>query len=457
MNLASAAAIRVENFSYAWPGTDDWTLLDLNLEIHPGECHGLNGASGAGKTTLALAFKNLLPPGRQDGCLRYPSGPEVTNVAVGLVLQNPETQILTESIGAEVAFGLENLCLPPVQMPERVRTALADVGLDLPFDHSTVRLSMGQKYRLLLAAQLVLQPALLILDEPAGQLDESGLQSLARIIAKLKARGMAVLLCEHRLGPLAAVIDRQWRLDASGRLLSAPAGKRPGKPARPPMRQPVDGPPVVEVHGLTVASDDATPAWQNADLVLHRGERALLCAPNGAGKTTLLRCLAGLLKPSCGTIRICGQPLTIETQRNRIGFLFQNPRRQLFETTVFDEVAFGLRRQGVKRSSLPEQVDLVLECCQLTHLATRSPHQLSYGQQHLVALASVLVRKPELLLLDDPLAGLDPDAADRVMDILLRVSEEQGTTLFWTSHHQTQYRTLNHVTFGIAGGGLVRS
>ena len=198
----------------------------------------LTGASGAGKTTLALALKGLLPPGRNGGCLLLPPAPGGARAAVGLVLQNPETQLLTETVGAEVAFGLENLCLEPALMPQRVAAALAAVGLDLPFDHPTERLSMGQKYRLLVAAQLVLEPALLILDEPAGQLDGAGLQQLATIIGRLKEAGLAVLLCEHRPGPLAAVLDRHWHLGGDGRLQ---AGARPAPATHLRQRSPAGG------------------------------------------------------------------------------------------------------------------------------------------------------------------------------------------------------------------------
>ncbi|HKI52018.1 MAG TPA: ABC transporter ATP-binding protein [Geothermobacteraceae bacterium] len=448
-------AASLEDFSYAWPDAEDWTLRELSLELPQGECHCLTGATGSGKTTLALAFKELLPSGRRAGCLRCPAHPGEAGTAVGLVLQNPATQILTETLGAEVAFGLENLCLPPEQMPERVRTALDAVGLDLPFDHPTARLSMGEKYRLLAAAQLVLEPALLILDEPAGQLDGAGLQRLAEIIARLKHRGLAVLLCEHRPSPLTAVIDRHWHLDAEGRLREGEAFSAPKGVIFAARMMPADEPPVVEVKGLSVAADDATPAWQEAQLVLRRGERVLLCAPNGTGKTTLLRCLAGFLTPERGTVRVFGQQPQPRKLRGRVGFLFQNPRRQLFETTVFAEVAFSLRRLGIPRAQLEARVLRSLECCGIVRLAWQSPHQLSYGQQHLVALAAVLAAEPELLLLDDPLAGLDPTTSAVVCEALVAASEQHGTAILWTSHHPPNGQLWSHRVLRIEGGALV--
>jgi energy-coupling factor transport system ATP-binding protein len=451
-------AAKLERYSYAWPGAEDWTLRELDLEFVAGECHLLSGASGSGKTTLALALKELLPPGRQAGSLRRPSVPGGDAAAVGLVLQNPETQILTDSIGAEVAFGLENLCLPPEQMPVRVRAALDAVGLELPFSHSTGRLSMGQKYRLLVAAQLVLEPRLLIIDEPAGQLDGDGLLNLASIIARLKRRGLAVLLCEHHPGPLLQVVDRHWHLDVEGCLQA-----RPQQACESPVPSQADqeagltpgGVPAAEARKLSVAQTDATPVWQDADFDLQPGERVLLCASNGTGKTTLLRCLAGLLRPQRGEVRIFGAPPVPHQLRGRVGYLFQNPRRQLFETTVFNEVAFALRRLGISSGELSARVERTLERCGIAGLASRSPHQLSYGQQHLVALAAVLAPEPQLLLLDDPLAGLDNESATTVGAALLAASEERGAAIFWSCHHQSVSPGWSHRRLGIAGGALV--
>ncbi|MEJ2700579.1 MAG: ABC transporter ATP-binding protein, partial [Desulfuromonadales bacterium] len=334
---------RAENFSYAYPGREEWTLRDIDLEVGTGQCHCLTGPTGSGKTTLALALKGLLPPGRQKGRLILPAPQGEDRAGVGLVLQNPETQLLTDNLGAEVAFGLENLCLPPGQMPPRVKAALAATGLELPLEHSTSGLSMGQKYRLLIAAQLVMDPALLVLDEPGGQLDPGGLESLAEVIGRLKKEGVAVLLCEHRPGPLAPLIDRYSQLTPSGEIL-------PGCAPEPKVQAPRRGndpPPgegttlVVAAHDLEVDIRDAAPAWEGVSLALQRGQRAVLRGPNGSGKTTLLRCLSGFLRPRKGEVRVFGEAPEPARLRGRVGYLFQNPCRQLFEITVWDEVAFS--------------------------------------------------------------------------------------------------------------------
>ena len=450
--------LRVENFSYAYPGRKEWTLRDIDLEVGAGQCHCLTGPTGCGKTTLALALKGLLPPGRRGGRIISPTPRGADRAGVGLVLQNPETQMLTGNLGAEVAFGLENLCLPPGQMLPRVRTALAATGLALPLEHSTSRLSMGQKYRLLIAAQLVMDPALLVLDEPGGQLDPAGLESLTQVIGRLKKEGVSVLLCEHRPGPLAPLIDRYWRLTPSGEVRSgcAPSLKPPAPRRRSGLSPEGETSEVVCAHDLGVDVRDASPAWEGACLALKRGQRSVLRGPNGCGKTTLLRCLAGFLRTRKGEVRVFGEPPEPARLRGRVGYLFQNPGRQLFETTVREEVAFALRRCGFRRDRLAERITQTLAGLGIAHLADRSPHQLSYGQKHLVALGAILAPRPQLLLLDDPFAGLDGEQEARVFGLLATLTEEEGTALLWTSHEETGGPDWADLTLVIEGDRLVQ-
>lgn len=209
--------LRLKNFSFTYPEVKTPVLQDLNCEVEAGRCYCLTGPTGSGKTTLALALKGLLSAGRYEGEIDMPSVDGSTAMAVGMVLQDPEVQLLTSSVGAEVAFGLENLCVDPADMPERVVAALQAVGLEKPLDYPVDKLSMGQKYRLLIAALLVMEPQLLILDEPGAQLDPEGLELLRECLLQLKKDGVAIILCEHRPESLLSEIDTFWQLDGSGR------------------------------------------------------------------------------------------------------------------------------------------------------------------------------------------------------------------------------------------------
>ncbi|MBI5505156.1 MAG: ABC transporter ATP-binding protein [Deltaproteobacteria bacterium] len=448
-----AAALRLDGFSYAYPGADRWTLREASLEILPGQCHCLTGRTGSGKTTLALAARALLPAGRTQGCIDVDGG---SHASVGLVLENPEVQLLADTVAAEVAFGLENRCVAPREMPARVTAALAAVGLTKPLDFPTAHLSMGQKYRLLVAAQCALEPRVLILDEPVAQLDEDGLDSLTAIIEELKRRGVAMLLCEHSPGPLAGVIDRYWQLTGDGTILPGRAAEEAATPRRARLPMPaLGGACVVSTRGLSLHPADATPAWSRASLTVGAGQRVALCARNGAGKTSLLRCLTGFIAPAAGEVHVLGASPSPERLRGRVGYLAQNPERQLFETTVFEEVAFPLRRLGSAPGVLRDRVEETLDRCGIGDQAARSPHRLSYGQKRLVALASIVAAEPQLLLLDDPFAGLDEAHMARVADLLADLSSRRGTAVLWTSHDGCATSNWADVIWVIEGGTLV--
>lgn len=445
----------MKGFSYAYPEYQAWALKDIHLSIGPGECHCVTGATGSGKSSLALAIASLLPEGRQQGDLFLASvEPAEAGLPVGLVLQNPDPQLLAASVGEEVAFGLENLGFPPESMPNRVQQALQQVGLARPFEFPAAKLSMGQKYRLLIAACLVLRPALLVLDEPVGQLDPEGISDLVAVIEKLKRNGVGWLILEHQPESFANLIDRHWRMDAGtlGPGCFAPPFPEAKIPARSPTRR---SPPVVKVQDLTIADTEARPDWQGVSLEIHAGERVVLGAANGAGKTTFLRALAGFISPQQGEVRIFGERPEPGRLRGRLGLLFQNPQRQLFENTVQEEVAFSLKRIAMAESRMAEMIETILARCGILELAHTSPHKLSFGQRHLVALASILAPSPELLLLDDPFAGLDRLRTSAMAELLAGVCDELGTALLWTSHDTRELPLWAHRVIGIEGGTFV--
>jgi len=362
------------------------------------------------------------------------------------VLQNPETQLLGATVGAEVAFGLENLCVEPEQMPGKVEAALAAAQLDRPLDFEVAKLSMGQKYRLLVAASLVMEPQLLILDEPSAQLDPDGLAGLTSVITGLKATGVAFLLCEQHPERIAGVVDSfvELGVPAGGRPASSTSGsagapfvpeRRPSPsasgtalPARADERDEV-----VTVHDLAFQAAGGE-IWGDLSFELRRGQGMVVCGPNGSGKTTLLRCLMGFVRPTSGRARVLGDEPEAQRLRHRVGCLYQNPARQLFESTVFDEVAFTLRRMGIASQEIGVRVREVLARCGIDDLEEHSPHKLSYGQKHLVGLASVLAHEPELLLLDDPFAGLDPEKTTTILRVIRAQCQERGAAALWTTH-----------------------
>lgn len=425
--------IRCRGLCFRYPEAASAVLNDVCLDIEPGRCYCLTGPTGSGKTTLARILGGLAPEGDCEGAVTLAPAIRSAPLPAGLVLQDPDVQLLASTVGAEVAFGLENLAVDPAEMPERVSEALAAAGLEKPPGFPVDALSMGQKYRLLVAALLVMRPPLLILDEPGAQLDREGLLHLQDIVRNLKRSGIAILLCEHRPEPLLAEIDEFWQLSAAGRLSTGRRREQAGAAGKP-ARAGAGAHEVLNLSGIAFHTAEGAPVWQGIDCAIRHGERVAITGLNGTGKTTLLRCMAGFLKPHAGTVTVLGGAPDPVRLRGRLGLLFQNPQKQLFENTVLEEVAFPLKRAGLGRAQAAERARTTLEQCGIARLADDSPHKLSYGQKHLVALASVLAPRPELLLLDDPLAGLDACRSREVMDLLTGWSGQQPLSLIITSH-----------------------
>jgi energy-coupling factor transport system ATP-binding protein len=451
--------LRINNYSYAYPDTTKLAIRDINLDIGIGQCHCVSGPTASGKTTLALAIKGLLPPGNERGRITGVCATDGGGTDIGIVLQNPEVQILASSIGAEIAFGLENLCVDPAAMPAKVREALDAVGLDRPIEYETAKLSMGQKYRLILASHLVMNPRLLILDEPAGQMDPDGLKTLLKVIQALKTAGMSFLLFEHNYEFLSDIIDIYWHFDGEGYLRAGPFkmsvynSSRAGFPGRG--RRGATDREVVSVNKLTVSGADGSPIFSDLFLKVAKGQCVTVYGANGTGKTTLLRCLAGFVQAAAGDVLIFGKKPVPGNLRGKTACLFQNPQQQLFENTVYDEIAFPLKRFGKKGSAMASKVDDMLKMCEIRDLAGFSPHKLSYGQKHLVALASVLAADPELLLLDDPFAGLDQSRCDLILNLLSRLNQEMGLTVIWACHNPQMFSGWADFEYHMERGQIV--
>lgn len=447
--------LRCRDLCFHYPGKAEPVLNNVSLAIHPGQCYCLTGPTGSGKTTLARLLSSLSPDGIRTGAIEFAPELEQTAIPVGLVLQDPEVQLLASRVGAEVAFGLENLAVDPAAMPGRVTAATEAVGLEKPLNFPVDKLSMGQKYRLLVASLLVMESRLLILDEPGAQLDPQGLQHLQAVLQQLKKAGIAIVLCEHCPAPLLEVIDEFWQLTMDGRLAEGRwAGTEPNTTYPDCPAETQYGGTLLNVNGLAFKDIQDQPLWENINFAVRRGERIAITGLNGTGKTTLLRCLAGFLSPHAGTIDILGGTPEPTRLRGRLGLLFQNPEKQLFENTVQEEVAFPLKRQGLSAQEINERVENTLAELGSAELAHASPHMLSYGQKHLVALASVLAPRPELVLLDDPLAGLDGFRSREVVDLLCRWSEKYNMSLLWTSHEPKADFGWAHRVLQLEGGLL---
>lgn len=487
MRAAAPIAARARGVSFWYPDSPAAALHDIDIEVRESELLLLCGPSGGGKSTLLRLFQGIVPQ-RTGGDLAgtvETLGHDATTVpphalaAAGatLVFQNPIEGFVADRVADEVAFGPENLGLPRDEIAMRVRESLAAVGLACARGRRCAELSGGEQQRIALAAALALRPRLLLLDEPTAHLDErSGLAILALVDRVRRETGIAVVMAEHRVGPAARIADRvgvlvggslraigtardvfaDGSLVAAGvpvpratqvalrlalpgtlpldpselaallrdRAASSDSSAKPGPPASEP---------VIRFVGVRYGYPGAAnEALAGVDLTVRRGERVALVGPSGAGKSTLARLALGLRRPSAGHLTVFGESgATTATLARRVGLVVQNPVHQLLTERVDDEIRLGLRDlpPGERQDRAAEAISRFA----LESLRARHPLSLSEGERRRVALAAVISRRPELLVLDEPTLAQD-EVQRLALAALVRELAAGGTTVLVISH-----------------------
>jgi energy-coupling factor transport system ATP-binding protein len=478
-------------------------LKGVNVEIPRGELVALLGRVGSGKTTLCMALNGLIPHAtggafRGDVLIQEKNTREHSVAAlaplIGMVFQDPEVQLLHTRVDDEIAFGPENLGVPPDEIARRLEWVLRVTGLTEYRDRSPLLLSGGEKQRVAIAAMLAMRPQILVLDEPTASLDPAGKAAVFGVLADLTQQyGMTVVIATQETGRAFRYADRILVLDEGviamddtparllshadalhalglalpemtelSRELSTATGRPyrfstagvafrqlrrealrkgirpvPGIERPPALRAPAvaTDSPQVRVVGLHYRYDEEREALGGVDLSLWRGEFVALVGRNGSGKTTLARHLNGLLRPTQGSVEVEG--LDTRTQRTsamarRVGYVFQNPDHQIFAATVRDELSFGLRVQGTSADEAARRVSEALEIFGLAAFRDLPPASLGYGQRRLIALASVLITQPDILILDEPTDGLDARSELEIMEAVQRFNENGRTVLLIT-------------------------
>lgn len=415
-----------------------WLRLG-RIHLTPGQCGLITGPTGTGKTSVLRALAGL--PGHDgqvmavDGGIAVPMG---TACPVAFVPQVPDALLHSGPVEAAVEAALFVSHLIPsrsaAESHVRVADALREVGLEGAVSRRIETLSMGERHRLVIAAALAADPAVLLLDEPFALLDSDGVQMLRSIIRRRLAMGRILLISEHRPERMTGLPAVHLRMPASdtGTAPSFPDEERmsaePGSWALP-------APPVLCAEGLRVPRGDGTPLFDRLAMMVPAGRRFHLSGVNGAGKSRLLRCLIGAEPMEDGTVTIAD--LRNPSPRDlpgRVGFLPQDPPRHFFAETVRTEIAFALTRAGLRPPDRTERVDRVIAQFGLTSLAERSPQSLSVGERQLVALAGLVAGRPRLFLLDEPLSGLDPQRAAHALAVLATAARRDGSAVLLASH-----------------------
>ncbi len=416
---------------------------------------------------------------------------------VGMVFQNPDNQLVATIVEEDVAFAPENLGVHPEEIRVRVDDALKQVDMYEFREHAPHQLSGGQKQRIAIAGIIAMQPRCIVMDEPTAMLDPKGRREVMKTIKRLnREHGITVILITHYMDE-AAQADRVVVMD-NGSVLMDDVPRNIFARADELRAVGLDVPQVTELCGmlrkkginiskeiifedecaaaiemlplnrntadmtktvavklvgsgeeaarlenLTYKYSIGTPfektAVDNVDLTVNKSEFVGIIGHTGSGKSTLIQHLNGLVKPTSGLVfidgkDIWGKDVNIRDIRFKVGIVFQYSEHQLFEETVAKDIAYGPKNMGLTGGELDARVKSAAESMGISHLLEKSPFELSGGQQRRVALAGVLAMDPEVLILDEPAAGLDPKGRDKILSLIKRYHEQSGKTVLLVSH-----------------------
>lgn len=478
---------------------DSLALDDVTLEVCRGERVCVLGANGSGKSTLASVICGLLAPDEGDvelaghavctGGMPDLAAYRDARRQLGLVFQNPDDQIVTSVVADDVAFGPENLGVPRAQIAARVARELRRVAMEKYAHADPSRLSGGQRQRVCIAGALAMEPAVLVLDEPSSLLDVRGRAAIMRVMGRLAAAGATLVHVTHfmdealaadrvivmqrghvalegtpdevfaaknaqvieALGlemPFEARLAAALRADAADGKVAAVAGPSGEKPAACAACAPAAEPLAILARDLGFSYGPDAQALDGVSLEVPAHATTAIVGQTGSGKSTLLRLLCGLEAADAGSLTVCG--INAATKRGRcqvrraVGYVMQHPERQLFAQTVAEDVAFGPRNQGLSAAEVERRVAHALDLVGLADRRDASPFELSGGQQRLAAIAGVLAMEPELLVLDEPTAGLDPRGRARLRALMADLAAH-GVTLLQVTHSMEDAARANHV------------
>lgn len=482
--------ISFNQFTFQYDAQAEATLKDISFDIAKGEKVLILGPSGSGKSTLAQCLNGIIPnihKGQAQGQVRI-DGQDIFKQSiydksqlVSTVLQDPDGQFIGLTVAEDLAFALENDCADQSEMKDKVALWAERLDLTSLLNHRPQDLSGGQKQRVSLSGVLIDESPILLFDEPLANLDPKSGQETIDLIDKIhKEVGATTIIIEHRLEdvlyrpvdrillvnegellfngspdellsstlllengirePLYVTVLRQLGFDTRSAqnlsqldALDLSGLALPDRVLKDKKDSSSDS--ILKVEGLSVSYGDNPAIIEDLSFSLKKGERLAIVGKNGAGKSTLAKALCGFV-PSQGKLTYKGQDISqdsIAERSERIGFVLQNPNQMISQTMIFDEVALGLRLRGIEEAEVEARVHEVLKTCGLYSFRKWPISALSFGQKKRVTIASILVLKPEIIILDEPTAGQDYKTYTDIMNFLDSL-QKQGHTIVMITH-----------------------
>jgi energy-coupling factor transport system ATP-binding protein len=498
-------------------------ITHLSLKLKQGDFVAVMGENGAGKSTFCQMLNGIIPNsfgGRLAGKVlihgmdTQTAGISELATKVGIVLEDPETQLFTTSVESEVAFGPENLSLPVDEIRERVGWALGVVGLAGYEQRMPTALSGGQKQRLAIAANIAMRPDILVLDEATSQLDPVGVEEVLSVVRDLNRKyGITIVMATDASEMIARLMDRVIVLD-QGKLVTEGTPRQVfaemnlfqkfmirapqvsqlaaqlkdachalpvfpitvdeartgiqqlvGNGAKPAAarvvkasRLPAEGEAIIRVQNLDYVYQPLNVhAVKDVSFDIYKGQFVALIGQNGSGKTTVLKNLLGLLRPTGGKVLVAGQDTrttAVAEMARHVGFVLQNPDQQLFADTVEEEVAYGPANLGLDKGAIEVRVAEALKLVGLEEKRKEFPPALPKGERAKVVIASALALDPEIIILDEPTTGQDFKGCHQIMQIA-RQLHEQGRTVVFVTHHMALVAEYAERVIVLIGGKVL--
>lgn len=510
--------IEFKNYTFKYQSQQEPTLRDIDLCVYPGEKVLIVGPSGSGKSTLAHCINGMVPfsfPGESTGTLlvngKEPAKTGIFGMSkiVGTVLQDTDGQFIGLSVAEDVAFALENDCVPREQMKEMVRKVAQVVDIEKLLEHAPTELSGGQKQRVSMAGVLVDEVDILLFDEPLANLDPAtGKRAIDLIDRISRDRKKTVIIIEHRLeDALYRDVDRivvigDGRVAADmipDELLASDvlikegireplyvtalkhAGCEISARNRPQhietmelegcrekvkawfekVKLPsamIQEKAALEILDLDFSYVTGNPILMNIHFRVNKGEMLAIVGKNGAGKSTLSNLICGFINPDRGRILLNDADIADKSIKERgevIGLVMQNPNQMISKPMIYDEVALGLLVRGVPEEQIRERVNETLKICGLYPFRNWPVSALSFGQKKRVTIASILVMNPEVLILDEPTAGQDYRHYTEIMEFLKELNEKYGITIIMITHDMHLMLEYTDRAVVIADGRLI--